>query len=214
MLFYKKLQIYKICLYAAVFCLLNSGLFSNILDPYKKIKGTKIEKELLNLAHKSIKFYLSEKRIIKLEKKDNNLWPGLPVGVFITLVKENKVRSCVGHFYPRSNNFKNTIINTSIEATYMDSRFMPLTSDDLNDVKIIITIVGEKWIVKDPFLVDLMRYGLLIKKNNKTATILPGEARTVSWGIKEILKKGKIESLENAEYIVFETVTFDERYLK
>jgi len=191
-----------------------SALYSNILEPYKKIKGTILEKKLINLAHKSIKLYLTEKKILVSNNKKINSWPGQPAGIFITIVKNNRVRSCVGNFYPKNNNFREAIIYTSVEVTYNDSRFLPLTTDELDEIKIIITVVGKKWTVNDPYLVDLMRYGLLIKKDSKSAALLPGEARTSNWGIKEILKKGNIDSLADAEFIVFETVTFDERYIK
>ena len=189
-------------------------LYPDILKSYRKIKGTQLERKFIQLSRNAIKMYLKEKKLVEPSFELDSSWPGISAGIFITLVKNNRVRGCVGSFFPRQSGFLEEIIHTSVEATYKDSRFDPVSISELHEIKIIITVVGEQEVVDDPYSVNLMEYGLLIKKGNRSAILLPGEARTSEWGINQILKKSGIRSLNNAEYIMFKTITFDERRLK
>ena len=148
--------------------LLTIPLFLNadILKPYDKIKKTALKDKLIKLSRKAIKTYLKDNKIIKPDFTLSESWPGNPCGIFVTLVKNNRVRGCVGAFFPRESSFLEEIIRTSIEATYKDSRFDPISIGEVDEIEVIITVVGEKQSVDDPYSVNLMEYGLLIKKEH------------------------------------------------
>lgn len=194
-------------LFLGIFCF--QGIAGD-LDIYRRMKGTDVERQLLNLARQTIKQCLNgEKKQMPAFSLDGQ-WPGGQVGVFVTLVKDNTVRACVGNFYPQECGFLDAIIKVATQSTYLDARFKPISPEELNKIRIIISVTGT-WIpVSNPHSIDFKNYGLLIKQGDKTAVLLPGEAKTTNWGLKMIAKKAGITSNSEIEYYQFETITFEE----
>ena len=195
------------------------------LAPYKAIVGTPLEEAFIALAHKSMSVFLAKNVIIddtafcSIDKTHchyvlQHPWLGKPRGVFITLIKHNRVRGCVGSIYPQYKSLVRAIISTSILALYKDRRYTPVSLDELSDIKVIISIVGDMQSIPNPYNVDLLHYGIAIKKHNRTAALLPGEARTLEWGLRIIMHKSGIADFRGAEIVKFRTVTYDERRLK
>jgi len=100
------------------------------------------QKELLNMARCSIKQYLDDSTIIKPGKNMLERHPlfRVPRGVFVTLKKNGELRGCIGELVPQ----KSLIVGVqtlAIESAIQDTRFQPVTKEELNDLQLSISIL-------------------------------------------------------------------------
>ena len=99
-------------------------------------------------------------------------------GVFVTLHKKGHLRGCIGNIEPMKT-LVNGVKDNAISAAFKDSRFSPLTSDELTliDIEISILSTPEKMTYQDPR--DLLSHlnpgvdGVIIEKDHCKATFLP-----------------------------------------
>jgi AmmeMemoRadiSam system protein A len=94
-------------------------------------------KELIGLARKSILSKFNEEDFIdaKLKKKYN-----LKQGVFVTLTIDGELRGCIGFPEPVLTLYE-AIIEAAQSAAFSDPRFMPLSKDEFNNVKIEVSVL-------------------------------------------------------------------------
>jgi len=152
----------------------------------KEEELTKKEKELsneekdflLNLARKTLDgYYKTGKKInINEEHLTENL---LNVqGCFVTLVKNGRLRGCIGHILPQEELYK-CVIDNAISAAIYDTRFNPVTKDELKDIEIDVSVLsvpeklpfesGEELKSKLRPLID----GVVLKQGFYQSTYLP-----------------------------------------
>ncbi|OQY50479.1 MAG: AMMECR1 domain-containing protein [Desulfobacteraceae bacterium 4572_89] len=99
-------------------------------------------------------------------------------GVFVTLHKKGELRGCIGNIEPVKT-LENGIRENAIYAAFKDSRFTPLTIDELPriDIEISILTLPEKMIYKN--IQNLVSNlvpgvdGVIIEKDHHRATFLP-----------------------------------------
>ena len=99
-------------------------------------------------------------------------------GIFVTLHKKGELRGCIGNIEPVKT-LENGIRENAIYAAFKDSRFTPLTRDELSriDIEISILTLPEKVIYKD--IQDLISNlipgvdGVIMGKGHHRATFLP-----------------------------------------
>jgi len=99
-------------------------------------------------------------------------------GVFVTLHKRGELRGCIGNIEPVKT-LGNGIRENAIYAAFKDSRFTPLTRDELPliDIEISILTLPEKMIYKNiqNLISNLVPGvdGVIIEKDHHRATFLP-----------------------------------------
>ncbi len=99
-------------------------------------------------------------------------------GVFVTLHKQGKLRGCIGNIEPVKT-LGAGIPENALHAAFQDSRFSPLTLDELAavDIQISILTAPEKMDYKTPqeLISNLVPGvdGVIIEKNYHKATFLP-----------------------------------------
>jgi hypothetical protein len=132
------------------------------------------EENLLKLARFALKYYFdqgypptSNDITIKLssflrEKK----------GVFVTLKKQGELRGCIGFIDPPFPLYK-AIIEASLRAAFYDPRFPPLRQEELNEIKIEISILGPIVPVEKIEEIEIGRDGLIIKEGSHQGLLLP-----------------------------------------
>lgn len=99
-------------------------------------------------------------------------------GIFVSLHKNGNLRGCIGNLAPVKTVFEGVIDNAK-HAAFNDSRFSPLSFDELDDTVIEVSILtrpekieyidGQDLIAKIRPDID----GVIIKKGHRTATFLP-----------------------------------------
>ena len=146
----------------------------------KKSVLSKEELALLKLARACI-----AEKIKGKDPRDEQIFNGLSKeflkqkrGVFVTLHKKGKLRGCIGNIEPVKT-LEHGVRENAVFAAFKDSRFSPLTLDELALIDIEISILSkpEKMVYKDTR--DLLSHlspgvdGVIIEKDHHRAIFLP-----------------------------------------
>jgi AMMECR1 domain-containing protein len=135
----------------------------------------------------------------------------LTSGMFVTLVKNNQVRGCYGSLFLQGEKLYEQIREYIMAAATSDFRHSPVRASELSDIVIIISFIGPIEPVASISEIDPKVDGLLLRDGSKTAVLLPGEARTASWQIKEAKRQAGLQAGETAELFRIHTATLYER---
>ncbi|RLB43493.1 MAG: AmmeMemoRadiSam system protein A [Deltaproteobacteria bacterium] len=99
-------------------------------------------------------------------------------GTFVTLTEHGNLRGCIGHIIPHESIIDGVRIN-AINAAFRDPRFRPLSRDELDQIKIEVSILTEPKPLEYKDAQDLLNKlrpgidGVIIKKGFHEATFLP-----------------------------------------
>lgn len=99
-------------------------------------------------------------------------------GVFVTLKKNGDLRGCIGYIEPHLSLYDAVQKNT-INAAYRDSRFEPVSKEELDDILIEISILSVPRLMKEKTASKRFMAlkpgvdGLILEKGMQTATFLP-----------------------------------------
>ncbi len=139
----------------------------------------KDKKYLLKLARRAIQKYFQDEGVFQIDKDDLPQSLKEKKGIFVTLWKNDKLRGCIGDLESKKPIYQ-TVIDNCLASALLDPRFTALKNDELNDIKIEISVLSElkklpNFTNSDSFLkyLDKCKSGLLIKKGSHQATFLP-----------------------------------------
>lgn len=134
-----------------------------------------------------------------------------PFGIFVTVVKERKVRGCFGFMEPVGQSLEKMVAEAAYGAARLDVRHKPISPAEVGDMEIILSFVGPTQAVEHISAVDPKTMGLLVRADVRSAVLLPGEARTARWQVAETRRKANIAPHEPVHLFRFPTVTLYER---
>ncbi len=117
----------------------------------------KDKKRILSFARKTITYKLG----IEDKKPEIDL-EGPHCGAFVTLRKEGNLRGCIGNIVS-DRPLLETIHDMSESAAFNDPRFLPLTLDEIDKIKIEISILSPLEKVENLTKIKTGRDGLLVK---------------------------------------------------
>ncbi|MBU0707455.1 AmmeMemoRadiSam system protein A [Patescibacteria group bacterium] len=124
------------------------------------------------LARKAIETYLNDKKVLGQTADLPEEMTQRKAGVFVSLHKNDELRGCIGTIYPSQNNLADEIIQNAISAATKDMRFYPLDLSELPIIHISVDILSEPIeAVKEDL--DIKKYGIIVKNQNKTGVLLP-----------------------------------------
>lgn len=139
-------------------------------------------------------------------------------GVFVTLKKEGKLRGCVGMVKPEVP-LREAVNHCANDAAFHDTRFIPLTNDEKEQITIEISILSQLTPLmyhSTHDLIDKLSFhpGVLITKEEHTALYLPQVWKHVS-SEEEFLdtlcvKAGLEERAWRSGQLLVETFTVEE----
>lgn len=178
------------------------------------------QKSLLNVAKEVLRLAVTEGPEATAKAKDLPL-PDIAdqvLGVFVTLSKDSKLRGCQGVIEAKNALINNIILSTK-NAALKDTRFSPVTPDELDRLTIEINILSPfKASNLDDFL--LGRDGIMMIKDGKSALFLPSVPACRGWSLtqtlKELSKKAKLPEdawKEGARFETFTSTCFEAPYL-
>ena len=135
-------------------------------------------KYLLGVARRTIERALSNERAS--EETDTDLPPVFLErrGTFVTLTINGNLRGCIGHIIPRESLIEGIRVN-AVNAAFRDPRFRPLSREELDRVRVEISILTEPKPLSYSDARDLLAKlrpgidGVIIKKGYREATFLP-----------------------------------------
>jgi len=94
-------------------------------------------------------------------------------GAFVCLKIHNRLRGCIGTTAPSQENLAKEIISNAISAATRDSRFDPLTSDELDDIVVTVDVLSEPEAISGLSGHDPKAYGLIVTSGLKRGLLLP-----------------------------------------
>ena len=172
------------------------------------------KKTLKGIAFQSIKDTLDGKPIAQPIFNPQFSIFNLKSGAFVSLHKFGRLRGCIGHFgedYP----LHEIVAKMAYAAAFEDPRFMPVTSDELADIDIEISVLTPMRRIQSIDEFQLHRHGIYIKKGFRSGTFLPQVADEVNWTKEEFLghcaqDKAGIgwDGWRDAELYVYEAIVF------
>lgn len=135
------------------------------LDDYSQAE----KKELLKLARQTLETYLKTGKTIQPEITNPKFLAKR--GVFVTLTKAKKLRGCIGYIEPFKS-LAEAIVDNAISAAVNDSRFSPVSLDELADLQIEISILTPP---QPDTIENIIKYkkGAILQQDNRGATYLP-----------------------------------------
>jgi uncharacterized protein (TIGR00296 family) len=140
-------------------------------------------------ARKVIEDYLKTNRISKVD-----LPPALdePGGVFVTLKTMGDLRGCIGYPYPDLPLGK-ALVDAAIQAATQDPRFPRVTSREMKDIQIEVTLLSEPELLRvppadRPKAIKIGRDGLIIERGLYRGLLLPQVPVEQRWGAEEYLE--------------------------
>jgi len=128
------------------------------------------KKILLALARSTLEENLKSKTIPPYNTND----PALTrhSGVFVTLTKNGELRGCIGRMWADLPLYQ-AVQEMAVQAATSDPRFPPMTSEELNQVKIEVSILSPLRRLTDLEQIKIGTHGLVIHKSGHQGVFLP-----------------------------------------
>ena len=134
---------------------------------------------LVDLARRALKYYFrkGDRLDIKPSEVPNKILTE-DGACFVTLYKNNELRGCIGSL-EASRALVFDVVDNALSAALNDPRFHPVTRDELDNIKIEVSVLTkpEKIDVKtaEELLEKLVprKHGMIVKKGWARATFLP-----------------------------------------
>ena len=172
------------------------------------------KRSLLDIARRSVEGRLQDKPL------DWTPSPDVPIreqcGVFVSIHKHGELRGCIGRLQI-DEALTVATAECAVSAAFTDTRFVPISVDELLVVKFEVSVLSPLEPVDDVQSVEVGRHGIVIEKNGQRGLLLPQVATEYGWDRTEFLKQTSIKAgLEpdawqsGATIFVFQAVVFEE----
>lgn len=181
------------------------------LASYEQLARNEDGRRLLAVARRAMISYADHGAITGDSLAARLDWPGPPAGVYLTLQRGGTTRACVGSSAPLRGGLVEAVQALAVEVLSADRRRPPVRREELDRLQITITFAGTPRPIQDPHLVNPAHEGLLVGSEHGHVAFLPGEARTVSWALREARRAGiAAGSRDGVRYQAFSAVLLKE----
>ena len=139
---------------------------------------------LLELAHESIRSALENRKITLIPPS-----PHLadPRGAFTTIYCRGELRGCVGYVFAVEPLYQ-TVIETARAAAFEDTRFWPVTKEDLPELQVSLSILSPLRPIQAEEI-EIGRHGLLVSHRGHRGLLLPQVAMEHGWDRVQFLEQ-------------------------
>lgn len=127
---------------------------------------------LVELARQSVEEFIRNQKVIAAPEPLSPEMAG-KAGVFVCIKKYKQLRGCIGTFMPCTENIAVETIKNAISAATQDSRFAPVTEDDLNDLAYSVDLLSPPEKVEDISEFNPKKYGVIVTSGQKKGLLLP-----------------------------------------
>ncbi len=139
---------------------------------------------LLKLAHLAIKSVLDRSEI-SMDSPSPHL--SEPRGAFTTLYHHHELRGCVGFVEPVASLYR-TVIDTARAAAFEDTRFWPLTKEELVGLQVSLSVLSKPKPIL-PEQIEVGRHGLIVSMGGRRGLLLPQVPVEHNWGRDNFLEQ-------------------------
>lgn len=138
-------------------------------------------------------------------------------GAFVSVYVKGELRGCVGQFNSEAP-LDELVREQAVHAASYDSRFKAIGADELDKLRIEISILTPLRLVKDIDEIEMGRHGIFIKKGLSHGTFLPQVGVRNDWTVEEYLgrcarDKARIgwDGWREAEIYVYEALIISDK---
>jgi AmmeMemoRadiSam system protein A len=110
-----------------------------------------------------------------------------PAGAFVTLHRRKRLRGCVGQL-PGRDSLAEVVVHCARSAALHDSRFDPVTSAELSEIEIEVSVLST---LQDVTLekIEAGKHGLVVSQGRQRGVLLPQVASQFNWGAQRFLEE-------------------------
>jgi hypothetical protein len=182
-----------------------------------KLSMTESETEMLfSIARRSIQAKLDNQKIILPDEKSLPEVFKRPLGAFVTLKLDGKLRGCIGRFVS-SDPLYEVVSASACSSAFEDARFSSITRDEYSRTEMEITVLGPLRKINDIKEIIPGKHGIYIKKDFRSGTMLPQVATENGWSLEEFLgytSRDKAglgwDGWKNADIYIYEGLVLEE----
>jgi AmmeMemoRadiSam system protein A len=99
---------------------------------------------------------------------------------FVSLHKTSgELRGCIGSIEPHETNLYREIIQNAINAAFHDSRFTPLTEEELVDIELSVDVLTTPEMISDESELDPQIYGVIVSDGAFNRGVLLPAIKTI-----------------------------------
>ncbi|MFC1932629.1 MEMO1 family protein [Chloroflexota bacterium] len=126
---------------------------------------------LVRLAREAVETYVKEGGTPQPEE----LTPEMEkrAGVFVSIHKLGELRGCIGTFEPTKPNVAEEIITNAISSATRDPRFLPIVSNELEDLEYSIDVLNHPEPIESQDQLDPKKYGVIVESGWRRSLLLP-----------------------------------------
>lgn len=150
-----------------------------------------LQQYLLILARDAIRNHLAGKPKPKVDRKDKILFEKR--GAFVTLTIGGELRGCIGYPLPVKP-LAEAVLDMAVAAAVQDPRFDPLEAEDLDKVRIEISVLSLPHKVSGPEEVEVGKHGIIISKGGYKGLLLPQVPTENDWDRETYLRAGCLKA--------------------
>jgi uncharacterized protein len=115
---------------------------------------------------KKIDTAIIKSRIIPGELKDRLAW-------FVSIhLLDGSLRGCIGTIEPKEKCLFFEIISNAVSAATRDTRFSPITSNELENIEISVDVLSKPYIVEDINQLDPKKLGIIVSDGGYSRGVL------------------------------------------
>ena len=129
--------------------------------------------EYVKLARKSLESYILSGKVLDIPKDLPRELLTKQAGAFVSIHKSGRLRGCIGTILPTTENLALEIIQNAISASTRDTRFNPISPEELPDLEINVDVLSEPEPISSPGELDVKRYGVIVSGGSRRGLLLP-----------------------------------------
>jgi len=150
--------------------------FDNIYIEQKNEEIRNIRRQedpYVKLARLSLETYVRNGLVLSMPKDLPAELLNTKAGVFVSIKKDGNLRGCIGTIEPVRSCVAEEIIHNAIAAGTEDTRFEPVTENELDSLIYSVDVLMEPEPVKSMAELDVKRYGVIVSKGLRRGLLLP-----------------------------------------
>lgn len=144
------------------------------------------KKALLDISSETLHRFVRKGTVPQIDTADLPARLKNKLGAFVTLRKNGELRGCIGQFNPYEPLWK-LVQDMTIASASRDTRFNPVTADELKNITIEISVLSPLKRISKPEEIVLGRHGIYIRQGPSSGTFLPQVATETGWTLEEFL---------------------------
>jgi len=149
------------------------------------------KKCLLGLARRAIERHFEHGDLLRTPCDSEFL--GAERGAFVTLHEGDELRGCIGYPVPVKPLWT-TVVEMAVAAATQDFRFEPLRREELDRIRIEISVLGLPRPVGQPSEVEVGRHGIIVSKGYHKGLLLPQVPVEQGWDRETFLRHGCLKA--------------------